>query len=76
MDSGSAPINTSSDLPEVEERERQALRLIVGGLKKAKAFQQCKLPYKHGDRDYRRICRNAGKRIFFGYMNVHKNNVI
>jgi hypothetical protein len=60
MDAGSA-VN-ADDPADVELREGRALQLILSGVKKKDAFKQCKLPYKSGDKEYRRICRLAGKR--------------
>ena len=55
MESG--PTDTAS----VQVREARVLELILSGVKKKKSFRDCKLEYKPGGKDYRRICRAAGK---------------
>ena len=59
MDAGE-PVQISTDLADIKEKEQNAIAMILAGMKKIEAINKSNLPYQYGDKNYRRLTKRAG----------------
>ena len=65
MDTGETGASTRNmvrlpDIANNKAKEEKAIELILAGIKERDALTKCDLPYKVGDKNYRRVIQRAG----------------